>query len=273
MGISLLTGRGERLNRNVLLSTTLLLGSALLPGATLQAADVVQKATAAVVKGHQKDARSQQKINALDEKTRAAYDEYRAIERQAELVEAYNRQLEKLVTAQQGELAELNRQITSLDQTEQAVLPMLSRMVEMLTRFVAADTPFLPDERDERITRLEQLLSRADVSLAEKYRQILEAYLIEVDYGRTLEAYQGELAIDGQSRQVTFLRLGRAALYYQTLDGRESALWQPAHAEQAGQWQLLANSEGPVLDKAIRIAWQQAVPELLTLPLPLPEVN
>lgn len=273
MGISLLIGRRERLSRNVLLSTTLLLSSALLPGTTLQAADVVQNATAAVVKGHQNDARSQQKINALDEKTRAAYDEYRATERQAELVEAYNRQLEKLVSAQQSEIDELSRQIVSLDQTEQAVLPMLSRMVEMLTRFVAADTPFLPDERNERIARLEQLLNRADVSLAEKYRQILEAYLIEVDYGRTLEAYRGELAANGQSRQVTFLRLGRAALYYQSLDGRESALWQPGRDAQPGQWQPLADSDGPVLDKAIRIAWQQAVPELLTLPLPLPEVK
>lgn len=246
-------------------SGCVVLGTALSLNAS--AADTVQQANSAVVKSHQAAERSQKKINALDEKTRAAYDEYRATERQAELVEAYNRQLEKLVSAQQKEINELNSQITSLEMTEQAVLPMLSRMTGMLSRFVEADTPFLPQERRERVARLDSLLERADVSLAEKYRQILEAYLIEVDYGRTLEAYSGELTRDGSSRQVTFLRVGRAALYYQTLDGRESALWQPS----SRSWQTLAASDNPVLDKAIRIAWQQAVPELLSLPLPMPE--
>ncbi|MBY4678245.1 DUF3450 domain-containing protein [Marinobacterium arenosum] len=249
-----------------------------LPGAMLAAllfstpslaADPLQQATAAVVKGHQQDKRSQQKIDQLDDQARAAYAEYRAVERQAELVEAYNRQLQKLVSAQQAEIDDLSQQIISLEQTEQAVLPMLARMVEMLDRFVAADTPFLPDERRQRIARLNNLLARADISLAEKYRQILEAYLIEVDYGRTLEAYRGELVDNGTNRQVNFLRLGRAALYYQTLDGRQSALWQPAEK----RWQPLADSHNPTLDKAIRIAWQQAVPELLDLPLPTPEVN
>ncbi|MCV6587453.1 MAG: DUF3450 domain-containing protein [Marinobacterium sp.] len=240
---------------------------ALSPLVSLQAADVVQQATAVAEKSHQSAARSQQKINQLDEQTRAAYDEFRATERQAELVEAYNRQLEKLVRAQQGEIDALNGQISSLEQTEQAVLPMLARMVEMLGRFVAADTPFLPDERRQRIGKLQALVERADVSLAEKYRQILEAWLIEVDYGRTLEAYTGELVYNGQGRQVTFLRLGRAALYYQTLDGRESGLWQ----RDSNSWKMLTASENPVLDKAIRIAWQQAVPELLTLPLPVPQ--
>lgn len=261
MGNSLFTRRPVRWSGCVVLS------AALLQSNGVWAADVVQQANGAVVKSHQAAERSQKKINSLDEKKRVAYDEYRATERQAELVEAYNRQLEKLVNAQQKEIDELNSQIASLDMTEQAVLPMLSRMTEMLNRFVEADTPFLPQERRERVARLETLLERADVSLAEKYRQILEAYLIEVDYGRTLEAYSGELSRDGSNRQVTFLRLGRAALYYQTLDGRESALWQPS----SGSWETLAASDNPVLDKAIRIAWQQAVPELLTLPLPMPE--
>lgn len=261
MANSLLVRRWERW------SGCVVLGAALTIGAPAMAADPLQQASSGVVKTHKQAAASQQKINKLDEKTRAAYDEYRATERQAELVEAYNRQLEKLVNAQQKEIAELDAQITSLDMTEQAVLPMLSRMTDMLSRFVDADTPFLLEEREQRVARLEGLLERADVSLAEKYRQILEAYLIEVDYGRTLEAWNGELELAGDSRQVTFLRLGRAALYYQTLDGRESGLWQPSRAE----WQPLAASDNPVLDKAIRIAWQQAVPELLTLPLPMPE--
>lgn len=250
------------------LFTVLIMGVAVALDA--QATAVLDQANAKVVQGHGQNTRSQQKINQLDDASRAAYDEFRALERQSDLVEAYNDQLQKLVDAQQQEITDLDSQIQSLDQTEQAVLPMLARMVDMLARFVDADSPFLSQERADRIERLEALLARADVSLAEKYRQILEAYLIEVDYGRTMEAYVGELALDGQSsRQVNFLRVGRTALYYQTLDGRESGLWQPSTAN----WQPLAQAQLPELDKAIRIAWQQAVPVLLEMPLPKPELN
>ena len=37
-------------------------------------------------------------------------------------------------------------------------------------------------------------MGRADVTISEKYRRILEAYQVEMDYGRTIEAYEGELA-------------------------------------------------------------------------------
>jgi rubrerythrin len=212
----------------------------------------------------------QRSIDQLDSQTRENYEAYTAALRQAELVEAYNRQLARMVEDQSRELDDIEAQLMSLAQTEQATLPLLVRMQNMLEQFVAADLPFLVDERQQRIERLARLMDRADVSLAEKYRQILEAYQIEAEYGRTLEAWTGTLAQDGQTRsgetrEVTFLRLGRVALYYQTLDGEESGRW----SRQQGGWQTLAADQNWPIRKGISMARQQTVPELLELPIEL----
>jgi len=224
----------------------------------------------ALEQAHKQGAQVQRSIDQLDSQTRENYEAYTAALRQAELVEAYNRQLARMVEDQSRELDDIDAQLISLAQTEQATLPLLVRMQNMLQQFVAADLPFLVDERQQRIERLARLMDRADVSLAEKYRQILEAYQIEAEYGRTLEAWTGTLAQDGttrsgEAREVTFLRLGRVALYYQTLDGEESGRW----SRQQGGWQTLAADQNWPIRKGISMARQQTVPELLELPIEL----
>lgn len=216
-------------------------------------------------RAHEQGAQVQRNIDRLDQQTRENYDTYSATLRQAELMEAYNRQLSRMVEDQARELNDVEAQLVSLAQTEQATLPLLVRMQSMLEQFVAGDLPFLPEEREQRVERLARLLDRADVSLAEKYRQILEAYQIEAEYGRTLEAWTGGLKQGEQSREVTFLRLGRVALYYQTLDGEESGRWN----RRSGGWERLdAEFEWPIR-KGISMARQQTVPELLELPVEL----
>ena len=71
-------------------------------------------------------------------------------------------------------------------------------------------------------------MDRADVTISEKYRRILEAYQIELEYGRTLDAYEGRLGAGADARTVEFVRLGRVTLMYRTLDGSETGYWEPA---------------------------------------------
>ena len=106
-------------------------------------------------------------------------------------------------------------------------------------------------------------MDRADVTNAEKYRRILEAFQIENEYGRTIEAYRGSLDRGGESLPVDFLRVGRVALVYQTLDASELGAWDQA----AGQWQPLDRSYRGALRKGLRIARKQAAPDLLRLPV------
>lgn len=214
---------------------------------------------------HKQGAQVQRNIDQLDQQTRENYDVYTAALRQAELVEAYNRQLARMIEDQTRELDDIESQLTSLAETEQATLPLLVRMQQMLGEFVSRDLPFLVEEREQRVARLARLMDRADVSLAEKYRQILEAYQIEAEYGRTLEAWTGSLHQDGNRREVTFLRLGRVGLYYQSLDGEQSGRWNA----DARRWESLAADYDWPIRKGINMARQQSVPELLELPVSL----
>lgn len=204
-----------------LLAVALVLVSAPLAATSLDAALDESQQLASEAKA------SQARIDQLDDSSREMLSEYRNALQQAEALQGYNAQLRELVAAQRKELAGYQQQLDGIERTQEAVTPQMRRMVEVLGEFIAADLPFLPDERSDRLAQLQDLLPRADVSLAEKYRRILEAYQVESDYGRTLEAWRGELPSEGVSRSVEFLRLGRVMLYFQTLDGHESAWWNP----------------------------------------------
>ena len=103
-------------------------------------------------------------------------------------------------------------------------------------------------------------MERADVSLAEKYRRVLEAYQVETEYGRTIEAYQDEIVLEDATRTVNFLRIGRVGLYYLTLDGKEAGVWEQG-------WHTLDDGYRQAIDKGLKVAKKQLPPDLLVLPL------
>ena len=206
---------------------------------------------------------SQQRIERLDDASQAMLEEYSSTLAKAKALEGYNEQVSELISAQHQELVSYQEQLDELQETEAAVMPQMRRMVEVLAEFIAADVPFLPYERTDRLQTLQELMPRADVSMAEKYRRILEAYQIESDYGYTLEAWRGELGEGAEERSVEFLRVGRVMLYYQTPNGHESGYWNA----QANRWEALDNSVRRPLQKAIAIARQQKSADWLELPI------
>ena len=107
-------------------------------------------------------------------------------------------------------------------------------------------------------------MDKADITISEKYRQIMDAYLIETDFGRTTETYSGNLSIDGSETQVDFLRVGRILLAYQTRDRARSGFWN----KQTRQWESLPDSYRNDISLGLRIARKQAAPDLLRLPVP-----
>jgi len=206
---------------------------------------------------------SQQHVDGLSEETTQMLAEYRDVLAQTESLQAYNDQLDSLVASQQTELASIAQQLNNIETTQRDIVPLMVKMIEVMTQFVALDIPFLPEERQARVIELETLMSRADVSLAEKYRRILEAYQVETEYGRTIEAYQDELLINDSLRTVDFLRIGRVSLYYLTLDGLEAGMWDTA----SQQWQVLPSDYLQAIGQGLKVALKQLPPDLLVLPV------
>ena len=137
--------------------------------------------------------------------------------------------------------------------------------VEALDQFVAFDVPFLADERKERVASLRVLMRRSDVAEPERYRRILEAYQIENDYGRTIDAHSGTIEKDGEEVPVDFLRIGRIALVYKSRDGQEYGVWDQANKS----WQALDSSDyANWIDEGLRVAKKQSAPQLIRVPLP-----
>lgn len=230
-------------------------------------AQEVDDALAGVASANQAERRSQEAIDEVVDETKAVVREYSSVLKEVEGLEVYRSILEKEVESQEREIADLEESIDRVSVIERQVLPLMMRMVEGLEQFVELDVPFLLDERRRRVSFLKSLLERSDVTVAEKFRRVLEAFEIENDYGRTIEAYKGSLELDGATREVDFLRIGRVALLYQTADGEVYGMWDQAQRA----WVPLSSEYRSQIRAGLRIARKQIAPDLLMLPIPAPE--
>jgi|TARA_B100001250_G_scaffold63830_1_gene50259 hypothetical protein len=210
---------------------------------------------------------SQDTIDEVVDETRQVFEEYRAVMKEVEGLIVYNTLLERQLRDQEQTLVNLRESIDNVQQVERQILPLLDRMIEGLERFVSLDVPFLADERRERAMSLRTLLERSDVTAAEKFRVVMEAWQIENDYGRTIYAYTGELEIDGNIREVDYLQIGRVALIYQTPDGENSGVWDQSSRD----WIPVGSGFRNQIRQGLRLARNQVGPSLLLLPLLAPE--
>jgi hypothetical protein len=231
-------------------------------------ADALESAIETRVETQMEGVASQERVDALADEAQRLLQEYRSVLAQAESLRLYREQLERLVANQEQELASLGRQLEGIEITQRRIVPLMLRMVDVLEQFVALDLPFLSQERALRVASLRELMDRPDVSLAEKYRRVLESYQVEVEYGRTIEAYQGPLS-DGEGRTVDFLRVGRVALFYRSFDGREVGRWDPVTED----WQALPAEYASAVQQGLRIARKEVPPDLMRLPIHAPEVR
>ena len=229
-------------------------------------AQSVEGAATAQVGVDKAAAASQERINQTLDKTQDAASKYAQSLAEAESMEKYNKQLAAQVKEQEEQVVSIEKQLLDIETTNREVQPLMQKMVDTLQQFVALDVPFLLAERTDRVDSLQTLMKESDVAISEKYRRIIEAYQIELEYGRTLEAYEGLIGEGADARTVDFVRLGRIALMYQTLDGSETGYW---NADEK-KW-TVDNSYAHAVSEARRVAKKDGAPDLLTVPVPAPQ--
>jgi TolA-binding protein len=229
-----------------------------------QSVDSVLQAEARSVRIAQE---SQERIDKVVQETRSLTDQYKGVNKEIDGLNVYNQLLERQIANQQQEINDTSASIEQVTVIERQILPLMVRMIQGLEQFVELDVPFLKDERTKRVESLKSLAERSDVTVAEKFRRVMEAYQIENDYGRTIESYKGSIDIGGAERAVNFLRVGRVAFLYQSEDGQDTGAWD----QEQRQWVDVGASYRNQVKQGIAIAQKQQAPDLLMLPIPAPE--
>ena len=162
---------------------------------------------------------SQKKIDRLADETRDLLDDYKTVMKQVDGLKVYNARLERQIQSQLKRISDIEQSIDEVQIIQRQMTPLVIRMIDGLDQFVEMDVPFNLDERRDRIEFLRTNVDRSDLTVAEKFRQVLEAYNIELQYGRGFETYTDSIDLGAGPREVDFLRIGRIALVYQSTDG------------------------------------------------------
>jgi hypothetical protein len=228
--------------------------------------DQLEKVLGVRAKGNDEAVEAQKQVDAISDETDDLLGQYRTVLKQIDSIDLYNSQMQDLLTAQENEIVSLTEQVGRVQEVGRSVTPLMLRMVDAIEQFVALDVPFLIDERTKRMAELRKLMGRADVNTSEKFRHIMEAYQIENEYGRTIEAYRAPLLLDEKEVTVDFLRFGRIALIYQSLDESQTGRWD----QESRSWMPLDSSHRSAIRAGLRIARKQAAPDLIRLPLRAP---
>ena len=211
---------------------------------------------------------SQKRIDGIVEETDKIVSQYKAVVKTVEGLKIYNAQLQRQIDNQKAMMEDLNASIKQVTYVKRQITPTMVKMVDALEQFVKHDIPFQKQTRLDSIEKLKELMDDPSVDASEKFRSVFEAYQIESDYGRALVSYTDSIEVDGTSREVEFLQIGRVALVYQTKDGKISGAWN----KEAGQFEILPDSYNSSIAQALKVANKQAAADrLLKLPILAPE--
>ncbi|QFU22058.1 DUF3450 domain-containing protein [Shewanella eurypsychrophilus] len=246
---------------------TALVGALALAGSNLVIADPLSDVQKADAKIHAEAATSQNKVDKYFDQAQDMVFEYGSVADERESLKSYNDYVAGLVADQEATMKSIQGDINGVDTLRQGVVPLMFKMVDALEQFVALDLPFNKEVRIGRVENLKTLLNSAEVTLAEKYRLILDAYSIEREYGATLSVKTGKLELNGKEVLVDFFNFGRVSLYAMSLDQRSAWMFN----NDTKGWDKLEDSTLREITKGIRIARKQGAPDLFALPIPAAE--
>ncbi len=218
----------------------------------IQAASASTRASAA----------SQQRVSDLDDAAGAAILEYRAVLQQKDNIALFVAQQEIFRESQASEIESLKRQLGTVEQIKQGMSPMMLKMAAALEDSVKEDLPFNLNERLARIEDVKATLTNPDISPAEQYRRVLNAFKIEVSYGQGIDSYEGAHPTK-PGNVVNFIRFGRTSLVYISKDEGELARYDLS----SKSWEPLNGADEIQMRQAIRIAKGEAAPGIVYAPV------
>ncbi|RFB05819.1 DUF3450 domain-containing protein [Parvularcula marina] len=244
------------------LGSAALMTLAMTSPASAQFRAALDESRAAVDEG----AASQQRVEELDDQAAELLGDFRAAQKQRDLLRRFNASRQREVENQLLEIQGLQQDVENIEGLQRATQPLLDDMMEDLAAFVEADMPFLEEERAARIARLRNVMADSTQTAASRYNLIMEAFQIENEYGRTLDSYEGVVDNNGEELKVEYLRIGRLALIYKTADDSVLRIYDRSVGD-------FVDLDRGFLDDVVtgmRIAKEQLPPDLMIIPVSAP---
>ena len=254
-------------NQRLRIIATVLLSVSVLSGASILQAHSIDSLMNQAQQNTEALAAGQKRIKGIAEQTDKLTQDFQVVVKQVDGLKIYNAQQELQIADQEANIARLEQSIAEAATLDRDVAPFMDNMIEALDQFVDLDLPFLIDERKKRIEKLRANTSNSNLSAAERFRQVLEAYKIELNYGNGVEASTQNVNVDGVDLDVNILRIGRIAMMYQTKDQSVTAAW----SKETGGWEKLSQGEyASAVSEGLRIANKQSPINIMTIPAAAP---
>jgi hypothetical protein len=247
--------------RNLIASAVV--GALALGSSAVVSADPLNELHKEEARIHAAAAKSQEKINNLYEQSQELFVEYRGVVDETENLKVYHDYVATLVADQQRGIDSLQTQIDGIGGVERGIVPLMFRMIDSLEQFIDLDVPIKIDERKARVERLRDIMANSDVTVSERFRQVIESYQIENDYGQAMAPYTGTLDYQGTEITVDFVNLGRTALLALSLDQKNAWVFN----KESRDWDKLGDEYLEPVVRAVRIARKTLPPELVKLPI------
>jgi len=210
-------------------------------------------------------------------------------------------QKQAFVATQQAEIDSLRAQIKGVGGVSSSVGPMIDKMAAAIDVEINKDIPFNAAERFARLGALKDLLAKPGVKPGEKISRLYNIYDIEVSYGNSVEAYDGESPVNPGGRMAacvadleseacglskeqkkwldsgdkelrdlrdelpdgSYLRYGRVALSYLERDDSVALRYDPKSKE----WVELSAAQALELRRGVRTARGEAAPTVVMAPV------
>lgn len=208
------------------------------------------------VRAAERDLRSgqalQQAITADQERMATLQDEMQQLRLQLRWLEHQQARHRHYLEQERQALDAVQRQQWEARQLRLQLDPALDDFVADLERRIRDDLPFLPAERQARLSALRETLNRADAPVSERLRRLLEALQVEAGYGFDLTVTDAAIPLDNKQRYGRVLRIGRLVRYFLTTDGTLAAVQRGQ-----GPWQLLPEGAAPVAQAMAMVQRQQ----------------
>jgi hypothetical protein len=206
---------------------------------------------------------TQKDIEKWSEKKSILNDEYDLLVENEKRLIIERKHLIQELEAMQNRIIDLENQIMSMEQISEKLKPFLYDIYVRLLDSVDQGAPFLKEERSERLVNLKKTLDDTQIVLGEKFRKVMEALVLEADYGNTLEVYQEKILLTNEDVLVNVLRLGRISLFFETLDQQTTGYFDLAK----NQWKPLPQSANRDIRIAMEIGSKRRPADIVTLPL------